>query len=409
MKPLFFITCAFIMASAISQATASIQESFPWHKSIEEAQTASNQSQKPIMLYFTTDWCGWCKIMEKEAFSEKQCIAQASLYHPVKIDAEKEGAALAKKYQIEAFPTFVFLKPNGEVIATIAGYRKPDEWLERISQLFISPSELDRINETLKQNPNEPQANAELALRLIGEGKIDEAQSKLAIARAAKHKSPEFARALSNLGQIVARINLAEGIGLLEESLAQNDQSSTSVTFERMIMANLYANKSDDNIPIYPRVLASEFTSPELKEKVARSIKSIEYTPQLATPEQVIAALIKQLQANPNRDPYYFTALFYPETPISMPLERGNQTSLLYTSVPDLIRALGIDDFKTKLEVRKQEIHPERNIAAARLEVSLTQTLRDNSTPTTPYVLNLHLVKNGPRWYISSFHMEPIK
>lgn len=406
---MFLITCAFIMAAAISQATASTQESFPWHKSIEEAQAAAEKSQKPVMLYFTTDWCGWCKIMEKEAFSEKQCIAQASLYHPVKIDAEKEGVELAKKYQIEAFPTFVFLKPNGEVIATIAGYRKPDEWLERISQLFISPSDLDRITEILKQNPNEPQANAELALRLIGEGKIDEAKSKLAISRAAQHKSPELARALSNIGQIIARSNLAEGIALLEESLAQNDQSSTSVTFERIIMANVYANKGDDNIPIYPRVLASEFTSPELKAKVTRSIKSIEYTPQLATPEQVIAALIKQLQANPNRDPYYFTALFYPETPISMPFDRGNNVTMLYTSVPDLIRALGIDDFKSKLEVKKQEVHPERNIAAARLEVSLTQTLRDNSTPTTPYVLNLHLVKNGPRWYISSFHMEPIK
>jgi thioredoxin-related protein len=46
----------------------------------------------------------------------------AGQFVPVKLNAEKEGAALARKHQVSGFPTILFIDPSGKVRAGIEGY-----------------------------------------------------------------------------------------------------------------------------------------------------------------------------------------------------------------------------------------------------------------------------------------------
>jgi thioredoxin-related protein len=56
---------------------------------IQEAEKLSNQSPKPIFIDTYTDWCGWCKKMDSETFTNP-VIAEIlnNKFYPVKFDAE---------------------------------------------------------------------------------------------------------------------------------------------------------------------------------------------------------------------------------------------------------------------------------------------------------------------------------
>lgn len=86
---------------------------------LKEAQ----QQHKMIFIDVYTDWCGPCKAMDKNIFPLKEV---GDKYNPLflsyKLNAEKgEGIALAKKFNIEAYPSFLYLNSSGDLIHKAVG------------------------------------------------------------------------------------------------------------------------------------------------------------------------------------------------------------------------------------------------------------------------------------------------
>lgn len=80
-------------------------------------------SEKPIYLDFYTDWCVPCKVMDKEVFQDK-LVGDYYNEHFVsyKINAESEiGEVIARKYDIGAYPTSIFLDEDLNVISRKIG------------------------------------------------------------------------------------------------------------------------------------------------------------------------------------------------------------------------------------------------------------------------------------------------
>ena len=99
-----------------------------WEATLVNAQ----KSNKLIFLDAYTSWCGPCKQMAKKTFTQS---AVGDFYNEnfinVKMDMEKgEGPVLAKRYNVNLYPTLLFINGQGQVLHRTAGYHDGEQFIE---------------------------------------------------------------------------------------------------------------------------------------------------------------------------------------------------------------------------------------------------------------------------------------
>jgi len=122
--------------------------------SFEEAtkRSETDASPKKVFIDIYTDWCGWCKKMDKDTFQNKKVAKYMSEhYYMVKLDGEgKEPIEYKGKtfkfiasgrrgyHEFSAalmngkmsYPTTIFLDEQLNILSPVPGYQKPDAFLQ---------------------------------------------------------------------------------------------------------------------------------------------------------------------------------------------------------------------------------------------------------------------------------------
>ena len=103
---------------------------------LQKALAKARKENKAVFVDCYTSWCGPCKMMSSKVFPDKQA---GDFFNPrfisLKIDMEKgEGKELAQKGNISAFPTYLILNPQGEVVYTSRGYIPVEELIKRMNE-----------------------------------------------------------------------------------------------------------------------------------------------------------------------------------------------------------------------------------------------------------------------------------
>jgi thioredoxin-related protein len=99
-----------------------------WSEILELAK----KEEKPIFVDCYTVWCGPCKVMARDVFTDPVVgdYFNANFIN-VKIDMEKgEGIDLKNHYEVAAFPTFLYLDKDGNVVNRIVGSMPAAKFLE---------------------------------------------------------------------------------------------------------------------------------------------------------------------------------------------------------------------------------------------------------------------------------------
>lgn len=122
------------------------KEKIKW-LSITELQTAYAKEPKPILIDVYTSWCGWCKVMDKDTYSNDNVVRYINEhYYAVKLNAESSEDLVfaSKKYSYNksynahelavyllhgrmGYPTTVLLPALNAQPAPLSGYLKPHE------------------------------------------------------------------------------------------------------------------------------------------------------------------------------------------------------------------------------------------------------------------------------------------
>lgn len=126
----FWMMMLFCVALNVAVAQDGVQ--FTEDKTWEEVLTLAKEENKIIFLDAYTTWCGPCKKMSRDVFP---LPSVGKIYNEkfinIKMDMEKGGGVdVAKRYNIRAFPTLMFVSGNGEVVHRVAGYQSGERMLK---------------------------------------------------------------------------------------------------------------------------------------------------------------------------------------------------------------------------------------------------------------------------------------
>lgn len=119
----------FLGAMALAHAEGS-----EWITDFKKAQKLAKKEKKLILADFSgSDWCGWCKKLDREVFSQKEFLDFAEKHFVLLMvdfprskkqsnSLKRQNAKLAKKYNIRGYPTVLILDSDGKVLDT-TGYQ----------------------------------------------------------------------------------------------------------------------------------------------------------------------------------------------------------------------------------------------------------------------------------------------
>lgn len=102
------------------------------HGDWASALARADQEQKLIFLDAYTTWCGPCKLMDKQTFTDSAVGAYFNAHFiNVKMNMEQgEGIGLARQFSVQAYPTLLFVDASGHVVHRVAGFHNADAFLQ---------------------------------------------------------------------------------------------------------------------------------------------------------------------------------------------------------------------------------------------------------------------------------------
>ncbi len=122
MKTLALLSIIFLTSLQLfAQKVA--KEDIVWHTDLNKAIELSKKENKPMMLFFTgSDWCGWCKKLQKEVFTQSEFKKWAqdnvilvevdfpSASVPQEEELKTQNRMLQQQFAVRGYPTCFFVK-----------------------------------------------------------------------------------------------------------------------------------------------------------------------------------------------------------------------------------------------------------------------------------------------------------
>lgn len=172
MKATISIVLACIMSIAVQAQTNFRQVSYT------EALNLAKKEHKNVFIDFYTDWCAPCKRMGKVVFPQKKLgDYMNSRYVCLQLNAEKDGKALAKRFNVHAYPTFVVVDTLGKSLFQLVGAMEADRLINSINENTDPELSESRIIERYKANERTPQVVEFYINILMRSGKYDEGRN----------------------------------------------------------------------------------------------------------------------------------------------------------------------------------------------------------------------------------------
>ncbi len=98
------------------------------------------KTERPVVIDFYTSWCRWCKVMDRQTFSDPKIASYLSSHFvSIRVNAERQSGALeyagrtytpaglARAFRLRGYPSLAYLDKDGKLIFVDPGFKKPKQ------------------------------------------------------------------------------------------------------------------------------------------------------------------------------------------------------------------------------------------------------------------------------------------
>lgn len=151
---LFALLCTFLALPTMAQEGKGIQF---FKGTFAQALAKAKSEGKPLFVDFYAVWCGPCKKMEKQIFTQPEVGEYFNKHFvAVQLDAEKpENVDAAKTYKVEAFPTLGIFDGEGKALSINVGYMNAQELMAMAKTAVGEVKGFEQLYKEYRQNPND--------------------------------------------------------------------------------------------------------------------------------------------------------------------------------------------------------------------------------------------------------------
>lgn len=116
------LACVVLNTTSFSQAAT-----IDWRRQVNDAVTEATKSGRPILVSISTDWCHFCKKMDRETLSDSRVANHVQkCFVPLKLDGD-QNKELVRLLGVRSYPTTVILSPKMEVVTKLTGFQTADQ------------------------------------------------------------------------------------------------------------------------------------------------------------------------------------------------------------------------------------------------------------------------------------------
>ncbi|MDQ1770646.1 DUF255 domain-containing protein [Labilibaculum sp. A4] len=148
MKNILLVILLFCSSLLFSQEGVKIESI-----TFKEALVKAEQQKKLVLIDGYTSWCGPCKWMKKQFKSAEAGLFFNKHFVFLEFDMEKEGKTLDEKYkkEITAYPTFLIIRPDGEIQHKVVGADTLSIFINMVKRGLTKETSLDYLEQNYRQ------------------------------------------------------------------------------------------------------------------------------------------------------------------------------------------------------------------------------------------------------------------
>ena len=132
----------------------------------DEALQKAQQEKKNLFVDFFAEWCGPCKMMATEIFTQKE-VGEFFNAHFVCIQVDvdaKENKDIAKKYNVTALPTMVFISRDGKEMRRVQGAAPAESLIKEAKIATGEELSFEQLYEKYKKKKNDLDVQQQLLI-----------------------------------------------------------------------------------------------------------------------------------------------------------------------------------------------------------------------------------------------------
>ncbi|MBS1706674.1 MAG: thioredoxin family protein [Armatimonadetes bacterium] len=133
----FAMIAVFMMSKNGTASSSEAAERLGFMTNYSDALAEAKKDGKPVMVFITSDHCGYCRQLENEVLPNPDVMRLTSNFVKVMVDNDRQHE-IGEQWGIQGTPFVAFLDGSGNLVGKIPGYVEPEVFIETLNAVLSS-------------------------------------------------------------------------------------------------------------------------------------------------------------------------------------------------------------------------------------------------------------------------------